>query len=211
MIQTFPGKKCWHSAEISAFMPLRHGKNINNLFIPAEAGVKFLSIFVILHPLIQINIHMAVLAEGMKAPDFTGRDQSGKEISLKDFRGRKLILYFYPKDNTPGCTKEACNLRDNYKDLMKKGFEVIGVSADSEKSHQHFIEKYELPFSLVADTGKEILKAYGAWGLKKLYGKVYEGILRKTFIIDEEGVIMKIISKVDTGNHVDQIMGVLAG
>jgi peroxiredoxin Q/BCP len=178
--------------------------------IPEKAKAEFLSIFVILQSLLK-NINMAELAEGMKAPDFSGRDQAGNEISLKDYRGRKVILYFYPKDNTPGCTAEACNLRDNYKGLIKKGFQVIGVSADSEKSHQRFIEKYELPFSLVADSDKEILKAYGAWGLKKLYGKVYEGILRKTFIIDEEGMILKIINKVDTGNHAEQIMEVLEG
>ena len=154
---------------------------------------------------------MAELAEGMQAPEFSGRDQAGNEISLKDYRGRKVILYFYPKDDTPGCTKEACNLRDNYRGLIKKGFEVIGVSADSEKSHQGFIQKYELPFNLIADTGREILKAYGAWGLKKLYGKTYEGILRKTFIIDEQGVILKIINKVDTGNHTEQILKVLEG
>jgi peroxiredoxin Q/BCP len=152
---------------------------------------------------------MAELEEGMKAPEFSGMDQSGNQISLRDFRGKKVILYFYPKDNTPGCTAEACNLRDNYRGLIKQGFEIIGVSADSEKSHQRFIEKYELPFRLVADTGKEILKTYGAWGLKKLYGKVYEGTLRKTFIIDEEGMIRKIINKVDTGNHAEQIMKVL--
>lgn len=153
---------------------------------------------------------MAELEAGMKAPEFSGRDQSGNEISLKDFRGRKVILYFYPKDSTPGCTAEACNLRDHYKGLIKQGFEIVGVSADSEKSHQRFIEKFELPFRLVADTGKEILKAYGAWGLKKLYGKVYEGTLRKTFIIDEQGMILKIIDKVDTGNHAEQILEELA-
>ena len=154
---------------------------------------------------------MTELAEGMKAPEFSGKDQSGNEISLKDLQGRKVILYFYPKDNTPGCTTESCNLRDNYRELIKKGFEVIGVSADSEKSHQNFIDKYDLPFNLVSDSGKEILKAYGAWGLKKLYGKVYEGILRKTFIIDEQGVILKIINKVDTKNHTNQILDALKG
>jgi len=154
---------------------------------------------------------MTELAEGMKAPDFSGKDQSGNAISLKDLQGRKVILYFYPKDNTPGCTTESCNLRDNYRELIKKGFEVIGVSADSEKSHQNFIDKYNLPFNLIADSGKEILKSYGAWGLKKLYGKVYEGILRKTFIIDEQGVILKIISKVDTKNHTNQILDALKG
>ena len=154
---------------------------------------------------------MTELTEGMKAPDFSGKDQSGKEISLKDLQGRKVILYFYPKDNTPGCTTESCNLRDNYRELIKKGFEVIGVSADSEKSHQNFIDKYNLPFNLISDSGKEILKAYGAWGLKKLYGKVYEGILRKTFIIDEQGVILKIINKVDTKNHTNQILDAIKG
>ncbi len=154
---------------------------------------------------------MTELAEGMKAPDFSGKDQSGNAISLKDLQGRKVILYFYPKDNTPGCTTESCNLRDNYRELIKKGFEVIGVSADSEKSHQNFIDKYNLPFNLISDSGKEILKAYGAWGLKKLYGKVYEGILRKTFIIDEQGVILKIINKVDTKNHTNQILDALKG
>ncbi len=154
---------------------------------------------------------MKELSEGMKAADFSGRDQSGNEISLQDLQGRKVILYFYPKDDTPGCTTESCNLRDNYRKLVKKGFEVIGVSADSEKSHQRFIDKYDLPFKLISDTGREILKAYGAWGLKKLYGKVYEGILRKTFIIDEQGVILKIINKVDTKNHTDQILDALEG
>ena len=154
---------------------------------------------------------MEELVEGMKAPDFSGKDQSGKAISLKDMHGRKVVLFFYPKDNTPGCTNEACNLRDNYRVLIKKGFEVIGVSADSEKSHQNFVDKYDLPFNLIADTGKEILRSYGAWGLKKLYGKVYEGILRKTFIIDEQGVILKIIDKVDTKNHTDQILEALNG
>ena len=154
---------------------------------------------------------MTELAEGMKAPDFSGKDQSGNAISLKDLQGRKVILYFYPKDNTPGCTTESCNLRDNYRELIKKGFEVFGVSADSEKSHQNFIDKYNLPFNLISDSGKEILKAYGAWGLKKLYGKAYEGILRKTFIIDEQGVILKIINKVDTKNHTNQILDALKG
>jgi peroxiredoxin Q/BCP len=154
---------------------------------------------------------MKELEEGMKAPDFSGKDQSGKEISLQALQGRKVILYFYPKDDTPGCTTESCNLRDNYRELIKKGFEVIGVSADSEKSHQRFIDKYDLPFNLISDTGREILKDYGAWGLKKLYGKVYEGILRKTFIIDEQGMILKIINKVDTSNHTDQILDALKG
>jgi peroxiredoxin Q/BCP len=154
---------------------------------------------------------MKELAEGMRAPDFVGKDQTGKEISLKDLKGKKVILYFYPKDDTPGCTAEACNLRDNYEGLAAKGFKVIGISADSEKSHERFIEKYDLPFNLVSDTRKEILKAYGAWGLKKSYGKEYQGILRKTFIIDEQGVILRIFNKVDTKNHTEQILEALAG
>ena len=152
---------------------------------------------------------MEELAEGKKAPDFTGKDQTGNEVSLQALRGRKVILYFYPKDNTPGCTTEACNLRDNYKDLIKKGFEIIGVSADSEKSHQRFIEKYDLPFNLIADTDREILKAYGAWGMKKMYGKEYEGILRKTFVISENGMILKAFNKVDTKNHTAQVLEAL--
>ncbi len=152
---------------------------------------------------------MKELAEGMKAPEFSGKDQHGKEVSLKGLQGKKVILYFYPKDDTPGCTAEACNLRDNYSELIEKGFEVIGVSADSEKSHQRFIDKYTLPFRLLSDTDKEVLKAYGAWGLKKLYGKEYDGILRKTFIIDEQGVVHKIFNKVDTKNHTEQILEAL--
>ena len=154
---------------------------------------------------------MKELAEGMKAPDFTGKDQSGNEISLKMLQGKKVILYFYPKDDTPGCTAEACNLRDNYSSLIDKGFEVIGISADNEKSHQRFIAKYALPFNLLSDTGREVLKTYGAWGLKKNYGKEYEGILRKTYIIDEQGIILKLINKVDTKNHTDQILAALEG
>ncbi len=152
---------------------------------------------------------MAELSEGMKAPDFTGSDQIGNRISLGDLKGKKVILYFYPRDNTTGCTAEACNLRDNYGDLTGRGFEVIGVSADSEKSHQNFISKHGLPFKLVSDTDKTVLKAYGAWGLKKNYGREYEGIIRKTFIIDEEGVILKIFNKVDTKNHTQQILEAL--
>lgn len=149
---------------------------------------------------------MPELSEGMKAPDFTGTDQNGNGISLGELRGKKVILYFYPRDNTPGCTAEACNLRDNYSELTGKGFEVIGVSADSEKSHQNFISKHSLPFNLISDREKTVLKAYGAWGLKKNYGREYEGIIRKTFIIDEEGRILKIFNKVDTKNHTEQIL-----
>lgn len=150
---------------------------------------------------------MKKLTEGDKAPDFSGRNQEGKSITLNDLRGKKVILYFYPKDDTTGCTLEACNLRDNYDDLIKRGFEVIGVSPDSEKSHTKFIGKYNLPFHLIADTEKKILKEYGAWGIKKMYGKDYEGVLRTTFVINEEGVIEKVFTKVDTKNHTKQILG----
>ena len=148
---------------------------------------------------------MSQLKEGMIAPLFEGIDQNGKLVKLIDHSGKKVILYFYPKDNTPGCTAEACNLRDNYDLLLKKGFSVIGVSADSEKSHKGFAEKYSLPFPLMADISKKILNDYGVWGEKKLYGKTYMGVLRTTFVIDEKGIIEKIIEKVNTADHTDQI------
>lgn len=148
---------------------------------------------------------MKILKEGDKAPNFKAIDQDGKSLSLDNFKGKKVVLYFYPKDNTPGCTNEACNLRDNYDDLIGKGFEVIGVSPDSEASHQKFIGKYNLPFRLISDTEKEILKLYNAWGKKKMYGKTYEGVLRKTFIINEDQNIEKIIEKVKTKDHTNQI------
>ena len=152
-----------------------------------------------------------MLQEGDIAPAFTGKNQNGKDVSLADFKGKKVILYFYPKDNTPGCTAESCNLRDNYSDLNTKGYEVIGVSPDSEKSHQNFISKHELPFTLIADTEKEILKAYDAWGLKKNYGKEYEGVLRTTYVIDEEGKIEKVFKKVNTKEHTEQILQSMEG
>jgi peroxiredoxin Q/BCP len=148
---------------------------------------------------------MIQLKEGMKAPVFEGIDQHGKEIKLNDFAGKKVVLYFYPKDDTPGCTAEACNLRDNWDSFLKKGFTVIGVSPDTEKSHKRFTEKYSLPFSLIADTSKKIANDYGVWVEKTMYGRTYMGVLRTTFIIDEKGVIEKIISKVDTGEHTRQI------
>jgi peroxiredoxin Q/BCP len=148
---------------------------------------------------------MLHLKEGMKAPLFEGIDQNGNLIKLVDYSGKKVILYFYPKDNTPGCTAEACNLRDNQTTLIKKGFTVIGVSADTEKSHKSFSDKYSLPFPLIADTSKKILNDYGVWGEKKLYGKTYMGVLRTTFVIDEKGIIEKIIEKVNTADHTDQI------
>ncbi len=148
---------------------------------------------------------MGQLKEGMKAPVFEGIDQNGNLVKLSDFTGKKIILYFYPKDNTPGCTAEACNLRDNHDAILKKGFSVIGVSPDSEKSHKGFSGKYSLPFPLIADTSKKIMNDYGVWGEKKLYGKSYMGVLRTTFVIDEKGIIEKIITKVDTAGHTEQI------
>jgi peroxiredoxin Q/BCP len=148
---------------------------------------------------------MTQLKEGQKAPVFEGTDQDNNRIKLSDFAGKKVILYFYPKDNTPGCTAEACNLRDNYEGLIKKGFKVIGISPDNEKSHKGFAGKYSLPFPLIADPDKKILMAYGTWGEKKMYGKTVTGVLRTTFIIDEKGIIEKIISKVETANHTEQI------
>ena len=149
---------------------------------------------------------MTALKIGDEAPAFKTVDQDGNPISLSDYTGKKVILYFYPKDDTPGCTAEACNLRDNYDLLLKKGYKIIGVSADDEKSHKKFIEKYVLPFPLIPDKDKSILKAYGAWGRKNLYGKEYDGILRTTYVISEKGLIEKIFNKVDTKNHTEQIL-----
>ncbi|MBE0674360.1 MAG: thioredoxin-dependent thiol peroxidase, partial [Bacteroidales bacterium] len=147
---------------------------------------------------------MAKLTEGEKAPMFEGVSQEGKRISLSDYAGRKVVLYFYPKDDTPGCTAEACNLRDNYHELMDKGFAVIGISPDDEKSHNRFASKYNLPFPLIADPSRKIMESYGAWGEKNMYGKKVQGVLRTTFIIDEKGVVEKVISKVDTKDHTNQ-------
>ena len=152
---------------------------------------------------------MTELKEGVKAPVFKGKDQDDKWVSLDDFKGKKVILYFYPKDDTPGCTAEACNLRDNYNDLLSRGFAIVGVSPDDEKSHARFRSTYELPFSLLADPQAEILNAYGVWGEKNMYGKKYMGVLRTTFVIDETGTILKIIRKVDTGDHTQQILSEL--
>ncbi len=152
---------------------------------------------------------MSKFAAGDKAPMFEGVNQEGKKISLNDFKGKKLILYFYPKDDTPGCTAESCNLNENYEMWLKKGYEVVGVSPDSEKSHLKFIGKFGLKFNLIADIEHEILEAYGAWGEKSMYGKSYMGVLRTTYIIDENGIIKGVFEKVDTKNHTSQIIEAL--
>ena len=149
---------------------------------------------------------MTALKPGDKAPEFTSTDQNGKEVSLKDFAGKKVVLYFYPKDNTPGCTAEACDFRDNYQSLKTKGFEILGVSTDDEKSHKKFEEKFDLPFTLLADTNQDIVNKYGVWIEKNMYGKTYMGTNRKTFVIDEEGNIQTIIDKVDTKNASQQLL-----
>lgn len=146
------------------------------------------------------------LKSGDKAPAFTAQDQQGNTVKLNNYKGKKVVLYFYPKDDTPGCTKEACNFRDNYSLLNKKGIEVIGISTDSVKSHGKFVEKYELPFTLVADEEKQIVEAYGVWGEKKFMGKTYMGTNRVTFIIDEKGIIEHVITKVDTSNSTEQVL-----
>ena len=147
-----------------------------------------------------------MLQIGTQAPYFEGINEKGESVRLTDFAGRKLVLYFYPKDSTPGCTAEACDLRDNYERFLAQGYAVLGVSRDSAASHQRFIEKYHLPFHLIADTDLTILKAYEAWGEKKNYGKMSMGTLRTTYVIDEKGVIIDAIGKVNTKEHSKQIL-----
>jgi len=149
---------------------------------------------------------MTHLKEGDQAPEFELEDHSGKTIRLKDYAGKKLILYFYPKDMTPGCTAESCDLRDHYTDLQQAGFEVLGVSMDDAKRHNKFIEKYDLPFALLPDVDKKVITAYGCWGLKKFMGKEYDGIHRTTFVIDEQGHIERVFTKVKTKAHSAQIL-----
>jgi len=149
---------------------------------------------------------MTHLEKGDKAPKFEGKDQNGETVKLDDFKGQKLVVYFYPKDMTPGCTTQACNLRDNYELLKKKNISIVGVSADDEKKHQKFIDKYDLPFPLIADTEKEVIKEFGVWGLKKFMGKEYDGIHRTTFLINEEGKVHDIIKKPKTKAHAEEIL-----
>ncbi len=146
------------------------------------------------------------LKPGNKAPDFEVKDQNGITVSLSDFKDKKVVLFFYPKDNTPGCTAEACNLRDNHKQLQEAGYVVLGISKDSEKSHQKFIDKYELPFTLLSDTEKDVHQMFGTWVEKSMYGRKYMGTARTTFLIDENGIIEKIIEKVKTKDHTAQIL-----
>ncbi|MCM8569955.1 thioredoxin-dependent thiol peroxidase [Gramella jeungdoensis] len=149
---------------------------------------------------------MTTLKAGDKAPDFKAEDQDGNEIKLSDYKGKKLVLFFYPKASTPGCTAEACNLSDNFELMQKKGYEILGVSADSKKRQQNFKNKYDFPYPLLADEDKEVIKAYGVWGPKKFMGKEYDGIHRTTFIIDENGKIEEVIKKVKTKAHAEQIL-----
>jgi len=152
---------------------------------------------------------MAKPQAGTPAPDFTATDQNGKAVSLSSYRGKNVILYFYPKDDTPGCTAEACDFRDNYQSLAAQGYEVIGVSTDDEKSHQKFANKYSLPFTLIADHDKQIVESYGVWVEKNMYGKQYIGTARTTFIIDAQGIISQVIEKVDTKNSSQQVLDLL--
>jgi peroxiredoxin Q/BCP len=152
---------------------------------------------------------MAILKTGELAPVFSGLNQNGEEISLSTFKGKKVILYFYPKDNTPGCTAESCDLNDNYTMWLSKGYEVIGVSPDGVASHKKFADKFGLKFNLIADTDVEILKAYGVWGEKSMYGKSYMGVLRTTFVIDENGIIVEVFEKVNTKEHTKQLISTL--
>ena len=152
-----------------------------------------------------------MLKEGDKAPDFSTKDQSGNTVKLSDHKGKKVVLYFYPKDDTPGCTKEACSFRDADDVYNTKGIKVFGVSTDDEKSHQKFISKYQLPFDLLADTDKEIVEKYGVWGEKSMYGKKYMGTIRKTFLIGEDGKIAKIFDKVNVSEHADEVLEAFGG
>lgn len=149
---------------------------------------------------------MTTLKIGDKAPAFNVENEKGQVVNLDDFKGKKLVLFFYPKDNTPGCTAEACSLKDSYAELKSKGFELLGVSADNAKSHQKFIEKFGLPFSLLADTSLNMLKDYGVWGPKKFMGKSYDGISRTTYVVDENGIIERVFDKVVTSDHATQIL-----
>ena len=147
-----------------------------------------------------------MLEAGEKAPDFTAKDQDGNKVKLSDFKGKKVVLYFYPKDDTPGCTKQACSLRDGFPKLKKNNIEVLGVSIDDKESHRKFIEKYDLPFTLLADTDKKVVNKYGVYGEKNMYGKKYMGTKRTTFLIGEDGKIIKIFKRVKVAEHADEVL-----
>ncbi|MFC7357017.1 thioredoxin-dependent thiol peroxidase [Jejudonia soesokkakensis] len=149
---------------------------------------------------------MKTLKEGDKVPNFTVNDQDGNAISLSDYKGKKLIVFFYPKANTPGCTAEACNLRDNFNELQNQGYELLGVSADTERKQKNFKEKFDFPFPLLADTQKEVIDAFGVWGEKKFMGRIYDGIYRKTFVVNEKGIVSRVIDKVKTKDHAAQLL-----
>jgi peroxiredoxin Q/BCP len=153
-----------------------------------------------------IKTNMATLKVGDKAPAIKSKDQNGEEVTLAQFKGQKVVLYFYPKDDTPACTKEACSFRDGYAKLKKKGYVVLGVSTDDEKSHQKFIKKHELPFTLLSDPDHKVIEDYGVWALKKFMGREYMGIVRTTFVISEKGLIERVIDKVDTADAANQIL-----
>ena len=150
-----------------------------------------------------------MLKDGDKAPDFTLKNAEDEAVSLGDFSGKKVVVYFYPRDNTPGCTKEACGFRDIYDEILARGAVVIGISADSVKSHDNFKKKFDLPFHLLSDPDQSVIKAFGAWGVKRMYGKEYEGLIRSTFVVGEDGIIIKAFPKVKTGKHAAEVLELL--
>ena len=192
-----------YTSAYNPLIPCFHAAKIYNFFLCSQGFHE--NYFEILIFAQRYN-QTIMLQKGTKAPYFEGKDENGNTVKLTDFAGKKLVLYFYPKDSTPGCTAEACDLRDNYERFLALGYNVLGVSRDSVASHQKFIAKYELPFHLIADTDLTILKVYEAWGEKKMYGKVTEGTLRTTYVIDENGIIIDAIGKVDTKNHTSQLL-----
>jgi peroxiredoxin Q/BCP len=180
-------------------------QNFVTFNFPKPCNLSKPSIFVITQQTTIIK-NMTKLKEGAKAPAFKAQNENGETVSLADYKGKKLVLYFYPQDNTPTCTVEACNLRDNYKMFQKKGYDILGVSPDSPKKHTNFIKKYNLPFSLLADEDLSIINAYGVWGEKTTFGRTYMGVLRTTFVINEKGIIEKVIDKVESKVHTEQIL-----
>jgi thioredoxin-dependent peroxiredoxin len=177
-------------------------------FLTTFSVIPFILIFQVYLSNLKLT-QMTSLKKGDKAPGFSGLNQNNEVVSLENFKGKRLILYFYPKDNTPGCTAESCNLNDHYKSWLSKGYEVVGVSPDSVASHKKFAGKFQFGFNIISDPETKILQAYGVWGEKNMYGRKYMGVLRTTFVINEKGVIDEIFEKVDTKNHTDQIVKAL--